>query len=113
MKSIRKIKACNNPGRPHWTFRITKRKLAVFSWKNIITEDSNFDTDDEADLEKNFIINILKNADFCKKFYMDIFNFCAGPFKELISSSPEYIIESIIKDNELNWQVKLNLKLYY
>ena len=44
---------------------------------------------------------------------MDIFDFCAGSFKELISSSPEYIIESIIKDNELNWQVKLNLKLYY
>ena len=43
---------------------------------------------------------------------MDIFDFCAGPFKELISSSPDYISESIIKDNESNWQVKLTLKLY-
>ena len=61
----------------------------------------------ESDLEKKFIINVLKNAHFCKKFYINIYDCCAGSFKEFILCSPPYIIESIIKEMESNW-CKLN-----
>lgn len=61
----------------------------------------------ESDLEKKFKINVLKNAHFCKKFYLNIYDCCTSSFKEFILSSPPYIVENIIKEMESNW-CKLN-----
>ena len=69
-----------------------------------ITQDTNFDIDDELDLEKELIMNVLENVKICQRFYMIIYDFYACSFKEYILRNPSYIMGSISKEMNLDWE---------
>lgn len=68
-----------------------------------ITENPNLIIDDEADLERKLIGNIVENVKIYLKFYMDIYDFCVNFFKEYILSNLLYVLESIITEMRLDW----------
>ena len=45
-----------------------------------ITEDPNFNIDDNGDLKKELIGHTLENVKICWKFYLNIYDFCANLF---------------------------------
>ena len=58
------------------------------------------------------IINVIKNVKICRKFCMNIYYLTSSSsFKKLILSSPLYIIESIIRETQLDWQEQKNFEL--
>lgn len=67
-----------------------------------ITENPNLIIDDEADLERKLIGNIVENVKIYLKFYMDIYDFCVNFFKEYILSNLLYVLESIITEMRLD-----------
>ena len=68
-----------------------------------ITENPNLIIDDEADLERKLIGNIVENVKIYPKFYTDIYDFCVNFFKEYILSNLLYVLESIITEMRLDW----------